>query len=212
MNLILTHEPDAVALLTDRYRQPRISALLAAWTAEVQALELAYWDLLTKRSPATAEGAVLDLLGKIVGQPREGRTDEQYRVWISARVLVNQSSGLSRQLIALAAKLCQVPIRIEDHYPAAFTIHAMGPVLGADGVEIAQLIVEAKAAGVKAFFHWYDSLAVFRFSATGTPVPNSDCGFGRGRFSAVSDGRDMDFFPYAPSASSRAGRDLMVIL
>ena len=205
MNVILTHEPDAVALLTDRYRQPKISALLAAWTAEVQALELAYWDLLTKRSPATAEGAVLDLLGKIVGQPREGRTDEQYRVWISARVLVNQSSGLSRQLIALAAKLCQVPIRIEDHYPAAFTIHAMGPVVGADGAEIAQLIVLAKAAGVQAFFHWYDSTTSFRFSVSGDSVYDSPRGFNRGRFSAISDGRDMGYNtepqPVAPAGS-----------
>jgi len=195
MNIILTHEVDAVALLTDRYRQPKISALLAAWTAEVQALELAYWDLLTKRSPATAEGAVLDLLGKIVGQPREGRTDEQYRVWISARVLVNQSSGLSRQLIALAAKLCQVPIRIEDHYPAAFTIHAMGPVLGADGVEIAKLIVLAKAAGVQAFFRWNASSTAFRFSVSGESVYDSPRGFSSGELSAISDGRDMTYPP-----------------
>lgn len=195
MNLVLTHEADAVALLTDRYRQPKISALLAAWTAEVQALELAYWDLLTKRSPATAEGAVLDLLGKIVGQPREGRTDEQYRVWIAARVLVNQSSGLSRQLIALAAKLCQVPIRIEDHYPAAFTIHAMGPVVGADGAEIAQLIVLAKAAGVQAFFRWVDSTTAFRFSVSGESMYDSPRGFSRGQLSAISDGRDMAYPP-----------------
>jgi len=211
MNLILTHEVDAVALLTDRYRQPKISALLAAWTAEVQALELAYWDLLTKRSPATAQGAVLDLLGKIVGQPREGRTDEQYRVWISARVLVNQSSGLSRQLIALAAKLCQVPIRIEDHYPAAFTIHAMGPVVGADGVEIAQLIVLAKAAGVQAFFHWYDdSTTAFRFSVSGDSVYDSPQGFNHGRLSAISDGRDMAYHPEPPPVAS--GGSILVVL
>lgn len=211
MNLILTHEPDAVALLTDRYRQPKISALLAAYVAEVQALELAYWDLLTKRSPATAEGAVLDLLGKIVGQPREGRTDEQYRVWISARVMVNQSSGLSWQLLGLAAKLCQVPVRIEDHYPAAFTIHAMGPVLGADGVEIAQLIALAKAAGVQSFFHWYDdTTTAFRFSVSGDSVYDSDRGFTKGRLSAISDGRDMEY-PRAAHPVAPAGAVLVVL-
>jgi hypothetical protein len=210
VNLILTHEADAVALLTDRYRQPRISALLAAWTAEVQALELAFWDLLTKRSPATAEGAVLDLLGKVVGQPRDGRTDEQYRLWIAARVLVNQSSGLAGQLIALAAKLCQVPIRIEDHYPAAFTLHAMGPIIGADGVEIAKLIVLAKAAGVQAFFHWYDTSRTFRFSVSGDSLFDSDRGFGRGRLSAISDGRAMGFLPVVP-LSSGAGSIVVVL-
>lgn len=212
MQLVLTHETEGVARLTERYRKPIISALNASWGVDVQVIELAFWDLLTKRSPSTAQGAVLDLLGKLVGQPRQGRADNKYALWISARILVNRSSGLTKQLLALAFKLTGVPVRVQDYYPAAFILRATEPIVGSDGVEIAKLLKRAKAAGVLMNFHWFDTLTTFRCSLSGSPAYSSARGFAEGRLSAVSDGRDMDFEPPAPPVEpgELGGSELLV--
>lgn len=197
--LVTTHANDGIARLTERYRKPLISALLGSWLSEVQALENASYDLLIKRSPATAEGATLDLLGKVVGQQRQGRTDEQYRLWIAARVLVNRSSGLLRQVLAIAAKLCNgQPLELREYPRASFMLYCHGPIVGADGVEIAKLLKIAKAAGVSMQFVWFDVTTAFRFSRTGAAALNSAHGLSAGRFAAVSDGRDMAFLPPGP--------------
>jgi hypothetical protein len=193
--LVTTHEVDGVARLTERYRKPLISALLGAWLAEVQALELVCYDLLTKRSPATAEGAVLDLLGKIVGQPREGRSDTHYRLWVAARILVNRSSGLARELLAIALKLMGDVVELREYAPRAVVITCHAPITGTDGVEVAKLLSLAKAAGVMLHFVWHDVSTAFRFAPSGTSELDSNNGFGRGRMGAVSDGRSMLFEP-----------------
>lgn len=195
LDLVTTHESVGVSRLTERYRKPLISALLASWLSEVQALELVLHDLLTKRSPATAEGPVLDLLGNIVGQPRQGRTDDQYRLWIAARILVNRSSGLAAQLLAIAVKLTGQSVQLREYTRRAVVVYCHGPIVGADGVEIAKLLALAKASGVQLHFIWWDTSAPFRFSSSGGTALSSPRGFGAGRLAAVSDGRNMHFEP-----------------
>jgi hypothetical protein len=190
MEFVTTHETDGVARLTDRMRKPKLSALLAAWLAEVQEIEQASWDQLTRRSPETAQGAVLDVLGKLVGQSRQGLPDDRYRIWISGRVLANRSSGKTEQLLAIATKLCG-DVWHEEQYPAAFTIHAQEPIPGIGGQEVAKLLRLAKAAGVMMHFRWGDTARSLRFAATGASVFDSDRGFSLSQLSAVSDGRDI---------------------
>jgi hypothetical protein len=199
LELVTTHEAVGVSRLTERYRKPVISALLASWLGEAQAVELAFYDLLTNRSPATAEGPVLDLLGKIVGQPRQGRSDDQYRLWIAARILVNRSSGLPSQLLAIAVKLTgQTAIELREYAQMAVIVYCQSPIVGADGVEVAKLLRLAKAAGVQLQFVWFDTVAPFRFSTSGGSAFSSPRGLSAGRFAAVSDGRAMHFLEPAP--------------
>jgi hypothetical protein len=210
------HADRAAALLTDIYRKPRLMALLRSYAAEVQRLEDAYWDLLTKRSVADATGKTLDLLGRIVGQPRQGRSDDVYRIWIAARVLVNASSGTRPQLLAIVRKLVGegVALRFEDEYPAAFTIHVDEAIVGADGVEIAKMIAQARAGGVGGQLHWFDDDAhVFRFSSVAdVPELDSAHGFDVSRLAAVSDGRDMDFEPAAGGGEGDEGDPMIVLM
>ena len=212
---ITDHAARAVAHLTERYRKPLVSALLSSLVAEIQELEEAFWDLRTKRSIETAEGAVLDLLGKLVGQPRENRDDDTYRLWIAARVLVNASTGTAPRLIAIADKVTSgAAIRFEDEPPAAFTLHVDEPIVGTDGVELAKLITQARAGGVGGQVHWFDVEDAFAFSDDpDDPELLSAAGFGAGRFSAVSDGRSMAFEP-PPDAGGSGDEDsyLLTIL
>jgi hypothetical protein len=184
------HVSRAVARLIERYRQPRTSALLASWVAELQAVEDAYWQLYTERHLATASGATLDLLGDIVGQPRDGRDDATYRLWISARVLVQRSSGTTEQIIAIADKLAGGnTVVLREYYPASFVLD-MGALDSHTGLQIAQLIVPAKAAGVRFMATWSNVAwpAVFTFAPADVPIAASPKGFDAGRWAFVSDG------------------------
>lgn len=184
------HVTRGVERLIERYRKPRTSALLASWLSEVQLVEDAFWQLFAERSLAAAYGATLDLLGKIVGQPRGGRDDATYRLWISARVLVERSSGTTEQILAIASKLAGGnTIVLREYYPASFVLD-MGPLDSHTGLQIAQLVVPAKAAGVRFTGTWSNVAwpSVFTFAPADVPVAASPMGFDAGRWVFASDG------------------------
>jgi hypothetical protein len=185
------HVSRGVARLIDRYRKPRTSALLESWLAEVQEVEDALWQLLVERSLETAVGDQLDVLGRIVGQPREGRDDETYRLWISARQMVLRSSGTTTQLLAIARKLVGATgvVRLEEYFPAAFVIRLEASIRLSIGYQIAYMLRQAKPAGVLFQMTWPDiGGSSFRFAPADVPVPDSPRGFDAGAFAAVSDG------------------------
>jgi hypothetical protein len=184
------HVTRGVERLIERYRLPDTSALLASWLTEVQAVEDAFYQLLTQRGIATASGDMLDMLGRIVGQPREGRDDATYRLWISARVLVERSSGTTEQIIAIADKLAGGnTVKLREYFPGSFVLD-MGALDSHTGLQIAQLIVPAKAAGVRFTATWSNVAwpAVFTFAPADVPIAASPLGFDAGRFVFASDG------------------------
>jgi len=184
------HVARGIERLIERYRLPKTSALLASWLTEVQAVEDAFYQLLTERSIGTATGETLDMLGRIVGQPRDGRDDDTYRLWISARVLVERSSGTTEQIIAIADKLAGGnTVRLREYFPASFVLD-MGALDSRTGLQIAQLVQPAKAAGVRYIATWSNETwpGVFTFAPADVPVPASPLGFDAGRFVFASDG------------------------
>lgn len=167
---VTDHQARGAARLSEQFKyQVAIVALLKSWATQVQAIEDAANGLRLARAIETAEGLALDKLGALVGQGREGRTDVQYRIWISGRILVNRSRGKPPQLIGIAAKLGQQRVRFVEYYPAAFIIYLDTPIAGGDGVEIAKLLKIAKAGGVQMQLVWHDTALPFRFSSSGTP-------------------------------------------
>lgn len=187
------HEPRGIARLIDRYRYPRTSALLGSWLAEVQEAEDALWQLLVERSLHTAVGAQLDVLGAIVGQPRQGRDDATYRLWIAARNMVSRSSGTTSELLAIARQIMPpgTVARLEEYYPAAAVMRFEGGALTLTlGYHIAHMLRAAKAAGVLLQTTWpAEPDTTFTFAPTpATPVLDSPLGFDAGAFAAVSDG------------------------
>ena len=198
----LTYDPEhakrGVERLIERYRRPRTSALLESWLAEVQAVEDALWQLLVERTLEEAEGAQLDVLGAIVGEPRRGRDDASYRVWIEARNLVSRSSGTTTQMLALVRKLLPtIDFVLEEYYPAAF-VFRFGPGLDLDaGYQVAYMLRQAKPAGVLFQMTWPidGSGGIFAFSPDDAPVPDSPIGFDAGVWAVVADG---SFIPSIP--------------
>lgn len=108
-------EPDrvaAVAHVTDHVargrallmralgNKPLLTALLAAYTAQVQAAEDALWALFTD-TLETATGASLDQLGGVLLVARGVLDDEDYRVVLRAAVLARKSNGRARDVCAV---------------------------------------------------------------------------------------------------------------
>jgi len=67
--------------------------LVSIFAAEVQELEDVTSQCVMDRMLTTAVGVQLDQYGKVVGQPRDGLTDDEYRLVITARIQVNKSNG-----------------------------------------------------------------------------------------------------------------------
>jgi hypothetical protein len=198
------HVARGVARLIERYRKPRTSALLGSWLAEVQEVEDALWQLLVERSLATAAGVQLDVLGRIVGQPRQGRDDETYQLWISAKNMVNRSSGRTTEMLAIARALVTPAdgVALEEYFPAALLIRLSGSFTLDLGYQIAYMLRKAKAAGVRFQMTWPISGAsgsTFRFAPADVVAPSSPYGFDAGMFAAVADGTFIPSTPTEPA-------------
>lgn len=99
----IDHVNAALNRLCEQFRdRPNVIALVTALVTPCQSLEGALFDLFVKRTIDAAFGATLDALGNIVGQPRNGLSDADYRPYIRARVATNRSRGLPEDLIAIA--------------------------------------------------------------------------------------------------------------
>lgn len=97
------HVTDGLNRLCQQFKdKPNIVALLTIFLQRYQDLETAFWQLLTQRGIYVAEGVQLDAIGKIVGQPRNGLGDDDYRRYIFARILTDKSDGIIEDLIAIA--------------------------------------------------------------------------------------------------------------
>lgn len=100
---VTTHEEELLDLPIDVVVRdlPRVEALLRTFAEQIQALETVNVDLITERTMTSAIGEQLDVLGRIVGEPRRGAEDEPYRNRIRVRVLVNRSNGTLPELIEI---------------------------------------------------------------------------------------------------------------
>jgi hypothetical protein len=113
-----------------------IVTLLQILLTPFNEVEQAYNDLLRNRSIDTGVGNSLDIIGRIVGQPRIGLAigdDDTYRRYLRARVLVNRSDGSADDLIGV------VQAALSDYAPA-LNVHVYpGDVVGTG---IAMIVVQ----------------------------------------------------------------------
>lgn len=97
---MLDYASIAVARLTGQFQNsPKLKALMAAIVGPLTTLETDADAVIAERWIDTAFGAQLDGCGAIVGEARQGRDDDAYRVAIKFRVFVNISKGTPTDLI-----------------------------------------------------------------------------------------------------------------
>lgn len=103
---ITDHTARALAILPSQFSDAtKLRALLTALTAQVQLLDDDTWACIEDRMLDTAEGVQLDQYGRVLGQPRDGLADEDYRALLGIRILANRSNGQADVILRVVAGL-----------------------------------------------------------------------------------------------------------
>lgn len=152
---VTDHVARGLARLKEQFKaKPNIEAWLTVLLTPVQRLEDALYQLLTERGIDNAIGAQLDALGKIVGQVRDGRTDEVYRRFIRARISVNKSNGLIEDVLTVTRLVlddADADLLLSRTGPATLLLQILNVTIE---LEVAELLVgyflrDTVAAGVQ---------------------------------------------------------------
>lgn len=177
------HVAQAAASMISQYHdKPRMNAVLKAYVAGAQDAEDMLWDVMLSHLLDSATGDRLETVGKLVGQARKGSNDDQYRLYIEARIRVNRSNGKPQDIVALMQLLlADYEHEYRPMFPASVMIEARGlDLVTRDPEVLAELFCSAVAGGVACEFRWSEQGAEdtsFTFSATGAVVQDEDLGF-----------------------------------
>jgi hypothetical protein len=169
---VTIHQHKAKIRTIERWRtKAGFAALQASYTPEIQEVENAAWDVLVSRMLDYAAGEQLDLLGRIVGEARNGRSDPNYRVRLRARIAINSSLGRPKDIVAVLKLLDPAPALITDLGNASMRVEFLAPLTGlATATEIAGIVGEARAAGIGAHVVMPTDANNFRFGSTTDPL------------------------------------------
>ncbi len=157
---VTDHPGQAVALLTSAFRDQRVTpALLRTFANRVQDLEAAIWTVINGRNLTNgAGGVVLDTLGGLVGEARNGRSDADYVAAISLRIKINRSTGRTPEVLAIVALAANgAPWEYHETPPAGFVVLFAGTSSGAKA--LGAVIDSCKPVGVEAGV-WYTSIGL----------------------------------------------------
>lgn len=157
LSKIENHVEQAKQNTISQYQElPRIQAVLRSYAEQAQLTENMQWDVLLSYVLDSVTGSRLDTIGKVVGQPRKGVSDAQYRIYLQARIRVNRSHGLPADIVGLMVLLLSgTEHSYNPYWPASFFIEVMG--LDIDTVDpriLAELFDEAALGGVRTTIHF----------------------------------------------------------
>jgi hypothetical protein len=180
----LTYQPDHAGdaesrLLVQFNDAVKLHALVRALVKPMQRLELDAFSVQDAFDLDEATGDQLDILGNLVGEPRQSKTDTAYRAYVKARVLANDSNGTPATLYAIARALLGTSptLTIVPEYPAGYTFEVAGVTLqfpwdlvGDVGPELvakalADALLLATSAGVGFTLYYQYSLYAFEFAS-----------------------------------------------
>lgn len=106
-------------LITQWKDKPNVVGLLTSFLENIQLIEDSYEQLNKERSLDTAVGYQLDVLGLLIGQERDGRTDADYRTALRLRIAINKSNGTEPSIVeALTIATGNSNVEVFDRYPA----------------------------------------------------------------------------------------------
>jgi hypothetical protein len=183
ISLKTDHTAEAIARLLQQFQgKPYIEGLITSLTDRVQELENVMFEIVDGFLLDTAVGEQLDVLGRIVNQPRAGRDDTTYRLWLKARILVNRGSGLPEEFIALGQLVLPdgTNFSVYEETHATVIISLNDEETDEDLIEnLLQIARELKAGGVRLLLFWHTSDDEgFTFAVGDSVVSDTDNGFG----------------------------------
>lgn len=162
----------AIRLLLSQFaRSTNLQKLLRIIVEPLQDLENVARDLKEKRSIDTGEGVQLDLIGEWIGEPRQGRDDNEYRRWLRFRIFVNTSDGEPETVIAILRFLTgATDVEYWENYPAALQLYTNGPDVSPELIAILQGVAPAGIGDIPVTFDLGND-HTFRLALLPEPVP-----------------------------------------
>lgn len=159
MDKIASHSAEALDRLCELFKvKPNVRAYITALCTPAQAFEDVLYQVLTERALDTAIGVQLDALGTIVGQPRNGLSDVDFKRYMRARIKTNRSSGLTNELYHIARLIINdsaATLRYDPSYPAAGIMRISDIPFDSDLAAILiKFLRDAASAGVRIILEW----------------------------------------------------------
>ena len=155
---LLDHQTAALGRLAEYLKnKPNVLATLQTLVQPAQDVEVGFQGLYQNRSVDTAQGTVLDALGKIVGEKRLGRDDPTMRPFVKARTLLNKSSGCPEEIYKLIGILALpgTQMRIYSEGTAAFALQLIGNVFTTSQINnLLSFVRLVRGGGIRGILEW----------------------------------------------------------
>jgi len=132
--IISDHGDRAVANMTHDFKASTMVNVLIkeVLVKQIQRLEETVFALIVDRTIGGAIGEQLDAYGRLIGEPRGALSDQDYRLFLAARIKTNRSSGTIETIIDVVSTVTNATrIAYMAHHPAAFTVQYESDVLTA---------------------------------------------------------------------------------
>ena len=154
--------------LPEQFRdRPNIERFLRVFGTEMQSLVGALNQLLTQRTVDTAVGVQMDQIGLIVGEPRNGLTDDAYRPYLRGRIATNRSEGTTEDIIGVLRLVINDPtytISVVREGVATLRVLITGATTtDAFAGTLFAFLQDAISAGVRGILEWYAVTPVFTY-------------------------------------------------
>lgn len=142
---------------------------------QFQDLEDAFQTLLNLPSIDDCDGINLDRIGKLVGQPRLGVNDPDYRRYLRGRVGANRSAGTPEDLYAMYRAMfthstLSLLVQTAELAVKSFFVRIGGAITATDGVIALSFLRDAKEAGARAVLEFQQAEDDLLFSWDDDPT------------------------------------------
>lgn len=160
------HVTEGLAKLLGQYKDAtNLRTLMQILLGQVQTIENDSADIAMGMNVSTAANYQLDIIGAIVGEPRQGRTDAQYRPRILSRIGINISNGHPDEVLEIMAATNVNPLTLTEYQPAAFELR--GVIDLAQLNDLLAILAALKPAGVGAYLTYWIAAMPIRFKYDG---------------------------------------------
>lgn len=178
------HVKLALARLVRQFQKPRFRAYVKRTVAPIQLLEHILIQVYIARRIDNATGDLLDKFGKLVGQPRLGFDDDNYRRYIRARIRANRSRGTGPDIL-LVAKLVldedEALLELDNTGNASFRLRVKGIIITQQEVQaLLSFLRRAVSAGVRFILVTQNASDADSFSYAPFSGPGTGTGKGYG--------------------------------
>lgn len=149
--------------------QPEWERLLTLVGGLGATLERGIGSIDQARYLSTAEGDVLDEIGAVVDRPRDGLSDDLYRLAIRAEAGSIFASGTIPEILELTRSLVGDEVRVHELFPATIRI-AAPDIATAVFLVLLSILADVPAAGVGALLSTWDSARPGAWGSTTDPT------------------------------------------